>query len=248
MSPSRRNKNIYSVEKTSGNRFKCPSPECHCLFAKYEKLENHIQDIHITTVREIRLNQFARQIQLNNDSNTFSFKNNMRKQLDEIYNKLEVAKNKYLPLIEYGYPRISEFSQCCDSITLLKVEISGFNKKQIHYVNSILDHKVAVVPLIATLLYHSLTNKIKELKEKYRKLNMKYHTLKKDHNTGDDYYTESQHLLESENANLEFFEEIEATKLRNSELENDLHLLHKQNVKLSKEIEELANKRATLSE
>ncbi|CAG8772112.1 15835_t:CDS:2, partial [Racocetra persica] len=89
-------------------------------------------------------------------------------------------------------------------------------------------------------------NKIKELEEKYINLNTKYHALKKDHDTGDGYYTESRRLLESENAvlmrrNLEFFEEIEATKIRNSELENNLHLLQQQNVELSKEI-------ATLSE
>ncbi|CAG8713358.1 6714_t:CDS:1, partial [Racocetra fulgida] len=51
------------------------------------------------------------------DSDTSSFKNNMCEQLDEIYNKLEIAENKYLPLIEYGYPLISEVRQCRDSIT-----------------------------------------------------------------------------------------------------------------------------------
>ncbi|CAG8833325.1 36732_t:CDS:2 [Gigaspora margarita] len=57
--------------------------------------------------------------------------------------------------------------------------------------------------------------------------------VKKDHDTGDDYYTESRRLLERENVvlmcrNLEFFEEIEATKIRNIELENNLHLLQQQ--------------------
>ncbi|CAG8676360.1 22544_t:CDS:2 [Dentiscutata erythropus] len=44
--------------------------------------------------------------------------------------------------------------------------------------------------------------------------------------------------------NLEFFEEAEATNRRNRELENNLHLLEQQN----EEIEELANKKAILSE
>ncbi|RIB13784.1 hypothetical protein C2G38_2196891 [Gigaspora rosea] len=90
--------------------------------------------------------------------------------------------------------------------------------------------------------------KIKELEEKYIKLNVKYLALKNDHDTGDDHYTESRCWLERENDNLEFFEESEATKTRNRELENNLHLLEQQNVELSKEIEELTNKEATLSE
>ncbi|CAG8681411.1 14086_t:CDS:2, partial [Gigaspora rosea] len=62
--------------------------------------------------------------------------------------------------------------------------------------------------------------KIKELEEKYIKLNVKYLALKNDHDTGDDHYTESRCWLERENdvlmrRNLEFFEESEATKTRN---------------------------------
>ncbi|KAF0484999.1 hypothetical protein F8M41_022891 [Gigaspora margarita] len=61
-----------------------------------------------------------------------------------------------------------------------------------------------------------------ELEKKYKDLNMKYRALKKDHDTGDDYYTESQHFLKRENAIL--------------------------NEELSKEIDKLKNKRETLSE
>ncbi|CAG8794828.1 4796_t:CDS:2, partial [Gigaspora margarita] len=82
--------------------------------------------------------------------------------------------------------------------------------------------------------------KIKELEEKYINLNMKYLALKKDYDIGNSYSQKAD--------NLEFFEEIEATKIRNHELENNLHLLQQQNVELSKEIEELTNKKAILSE
>ncbi|CAG8833324.1 36731_t:CDS:1, partial [Gigaspora margarita] len=81
MSPPRRTK-VNFVEKTPGHRFKCP--RCHCSFVKYEKLEKHLQDIHLTTVQGIRYSQNARQIQHDYDNNTFSFKNIICKQLDEI--------------------------------------------------------------------------------------------------------------------------------------------------------------------
>ncbi|CAG8713351.1 6713_t:CDS:2 [Racocetra fulgida] len=75
--------------------------------------------------------------------------------------------------------------------------------------------------------------KITELGEKYKDLSAKYHAIKKDHDTGDGYYTESRQLLECENTvlirrNLEFFEEIEAITTRNSELENNLQLIQQQ--------------------
>ncbi|CAG8634238.1 42725_t:CDS:2, partial [Gigaspora margarita] len=219
----------------------------------YEKLEKHLQDIHLTTVQGIRYSQNARQIQHDYDNNTFSFKNNICKQLDEIYDKLMIAEKKYLPLTEHGHPQIGEFSQCHDSITLLKVEISGFNEKQVRYINGILNNKVAVEIKKLVNELNKKDKKIKELEEKYINLNMKYLALKKDYDIGDGYYTESRRLLERENdvlmrRNLEFFEETEATKIRNYELVNNLHLLQQQNVELSKEIEELTNKKATLSE
>ncbi|CAG8543460.1 14992_t:CDS:2 [Dentiscutata heterogama] len=253
MSPPRRTRKVYGVEKTPGHRFKCPSSGCHCSFVKYERLEKHLQDIHLTTIQGIRHNQNARQIQRDYDSIAFSFKNNMCKQLDEIYEKLEIAENKYLPLTEYEYPQIGEFRQCRNSITLLKVEISRFNEKQIRLINSILVNKVAAEEKekVATLVkklreeikllmneLNKKNKKIKELEEKYIALNAKYHALKKDHDTGDGHYMESR----------QFFEEAEATNRRNRELENNLHLLEQQNVELSKEIEELTNKKATLSE
>ncbi|CAG8719700.1 2858_t:CDS:2, partial [Ambispora leptoticha] len=142
-----------------------------------------------------------------------------------------------------GHPRINEFRQCLDSITSLKVEISGFNKKQIRYINSMLNGKVAaekkkkVATLVSkfreeiTMLMNELNKKnkkITELGEKYKDLSAKYHAIKKDHDTGDGYYTESRQLLECENTNLEFFEEIEAITTRNSELENNLQLIQQQ--------------------
>ncbi|CAG8738802.1 34728_t:CDS:2 [Gigaspora margarita] len=235
MSPPRRTK-VNHVEKTPGHRLKCP--RCHCSFVKYEKLEKHLQDIHLTTVQGIRHSQNARQIQHDYDNNTFSFKSNICNQLDKIYDRLMIAKKKYLPLTEHGHPQIGEFSQCHDSITLLKVEICGFNKKQVCYINGILNNKVAAEEKekVATL--------VKKLRKEIKKL---------DYDIGDGYYTESRRLLERENdvlmrRNSEFFEETEATKIRNYELVNNLHLLQQQNVELSKEIEELTNKKATLSE
>ncbi|CAG8705888.1 10290_t:CDS:2, partial [Dentiscutata erythropus] len=174
----------------------------------------------------------------------------MCKQLDEIYEKLEIAENKYLPLTEYEYPQIGEFRQCRNSITLLKVEISRFNEKQIRLINSILVNKVAAEEKekVATLVkklreeikllmneLNKKNKKIKELEKKYIALNAKYHALKNDHDTGDSHYMESRRLLERENAvlmrhNLEFFEEAEATNRRNRGLENNLHLLEQQNL------------------
>ncbi|CAG8538955.1 2135_t:CDS:2, partial [Dentiscutata heterogama] len=230
----------------------------------YEKLEKHLQDIHFTTVQEIRHSQNVIQIQYDYDNNTFTFKSNIFKQLDEINDKLKIAEEKYLPL-KNGHPHIGEFGQCRNSISLLKVEINGFNDKQIRQLNNILVNKVAaekVATLVKKLrekikiLVNDLNKKnkiITELEEKYKNLNEKYLALKKDHDSGDDHYTESQRLLEREIdvlmcRNLEIFEEAEATKIRNRELENNLHLLEQQNVELSKEIEELTHKEAALSE
>ncbi|CAG8534081.1 26388_t:CDS:2 [Gigaspora margarita] len=200
--PPRRTGKVIGIEKTPGHRFKCPSFRCHCSFVKYEKLEKHLQNIYLTIVQGIRHSQNAIQIQHDYDNNTFSFKSNICKQLDEINNKLKIAKEKYLPLTENRHPHFDEFGQCQNSISLLKVEISGFNEKQIRQINSILVNKVAAE-------------------------------------------RENDVLMRR---NLEFFEEAEVTKTRNHKLENNLHLLKQQNVELSKEIEELPNKEATLSE
>ncbi|CAG8650465.1 17416_t:CDS:1, partial [Dentiscutata heterogama] len=142
MSPPRRTRKVYGVKKTPGHRFKYSSSGCHYSFIKNEKLEKHLQDIHLTMVQGIRHSQNAIQIQHDYDNNTFTFKSNIFKQLDEINNKLKIAKEKYL-LLKNRHPYIGEFGQCQNSISLLKVEINRFNNKQIRQLNNILVNKVA---------------------------------------------------------------------------------------------------------
>ncbi|CAG8847689.1 450_t:CDS:2, partial [Gigaspora margarita] len=93
---------------------------------------------------------------------------NICKQLDEINDKLKIAEEKYLPLTKNRHPHIDEFSQCRNSISLLKVEISEFNEKQIYQINSILVNKIAAKEKekVATL--------VKKLYEDIRILNLEF--------------------------------------------------------------------------
>ncbi|CAG8627188.1 25337_t:CDS:2 [Dentiscutata erythropus] len=152
MSPPRRTRKVYGVKKTPGHRFKCSSSGCHYSFVKYEKLEKHLQDIHLTTIQGIRHSQNVIQIQHNYDNNTFTSK---------------IDEEKYLPL-KNGNPHIEEKEKVTTLVKKLRKEIK--------------------------ILVNDLNKKnkmITELKEKYKNLNVKYLVLKKDHDSGDNHYTES---------------------------------------------------------
>ncbi|CAG8808246.1 34_t:CDS:2, partial [Dentiscutata erythropus] len=186
MTPPRK-KYIFHVARTWDGKFKYP--RCHFCFSKYNKLEKHVQEIHIVTKRGL---SFRRQALYEKDHDNVSFKVKICSELDDITRKLKSAKEKYLLLLECGLPISNDFCRCFNSILELKQSFEGFNQRQINQTELILYGKVATVKERAAAIIKNLQDEVTKLSIKIINNNKIIELLKKDHEAllenNDDYY------------------------------------------------------------
>ncbi|RIB20992.1 hypothetical protein C2G38_2177846 [Gigaspora rosea] len=220
MPPRRKHLGGDKLVKTTGKKFKCPN--CSSNFNSHTEVVNHVKEIHQTTrVEHLLLKVDSRQIK-------------SCRELDRLINELTRAEEKYLPLIEHGYPVKQVFDQSRQSIWQLKENFKTFTQRQFSLNKPILHkralaekEKVAEKGVIA-----SLTERHKKLPDTHESLLKNHATLKKDYDALlENNSVERCRLLEQENCvlinrNLELFEEIE-------ELRKEIETLKKRNESLS---------------
>ncbi|CAG8853657.1 15992_t:CDS:2, partial [Gigaspora margarita] len=92
--------------KTAGNKYKCPI--CSNNFNSHTEVVNHVKEIHQTMLLGAIYRQdskHARHLLFKED------KKKVCRELDRLINELMRAEEKYLPLIEHGYPVKYVFTQ-----------------------------------------------------------------------------------------------------------------------------------------
>ncbi|CAG8466109.1 25172_t:CDS:2 [Gigaspora margarita] len=222
------------IPKTAGNKYKCPGG-CPCTFNSHTEVVNHVKEIYKTTLAGLQFRQDSRRAEdllIKVDS----LKVDPCRELDRLINTLSLAKKKYLPLTEHGYPVKKVFEPCHQSILKLQETFSMFTQRQLNVAN----------------LKNELINNNKQiaiLSERHNNLLVKYESLLKNYailqadyiallENDSDYYVERCRLLEQENnvlvrQNLELFEEI-------GELHEEIKLLYKEIENLKKRNELLS--------
>ncbi|CAG8829783.1 32673_t:CDS:2, partial [Gigaspora margarita] len=186
-----------------------------------------------------------------------------RAELDRLINELTRAEEKYLPLIEHGYPVKHVFTQSRQSILQLKENFKTFTQRQFSLTQTILYKRVSAEKEKVATTIENLRKEVANLKnelfknnkqialltERHKKLLDTHESLLKNHTTLKDdydallennsnYYVEHCRLLEQENCvlvnrNLELFEETE-------ELRKEIEILFEEIEKLKKRNESLS--------
>ncbi|CAG8480939.1 2607_t:CDS:2 [Gigaspora rosea] len=216
MPPRRKHLGGDKLVKTTGKKFKCPN--CSSNFNSHTEVVNHQYELSI--IRKTSVVQFD-PAQIDVDSRQIK----SCRELDRLINELTRAEEKYLPLIEHGYPVKQVFDQSRQSIWQLKENFKTFTQRQFSLNKPIL-HKRALAEK------EKVAEKHKKLPDTHESLLKNHATLKKDYDALlENNSVERCRLLEQENCvlinrNLELFEEIE-------ELRKEIETLKKRNESLS---------------
>ncbi|CAG8814286.1 44026_t:CDS:2 [Gigaspora margarita] len=267
MPPRRRYLSGYKLVKTAGNKYKCPI--CTNYFNSHTEVVYHIKEIHQTTLLGAIYQQDSEQaghLLFKKDSH----KEESCKELDRLINELTRAKEKYLPLIEHGYPVKYVFTQSRQSILQLKEKFKTFTQRQLSLTQTILYKRVSAEKEKVATTIKNLCEKIANLKnelikknkqialltEKHKKLLDTHESLLKNHTTlkndydvllenNSDYYVERCHLLEQENCvlvnQIKLFEETEELRKEIGILFEEIKKLKKRNDSLSCMIDSIWN-------
>ncbi|CAG8538352.1 473_t:CDS:2 [Dentiscutata erythropus] len=184
------------LDKTAGNKFKCPScPNFN--FDSHKKVVDHVKEIHKTTLLGLIYRQDSRRAEdllFKRDSH----KVEPCKKLDRLINELTRAEEKYLPLTEHRYPVKQVFAQSRQILAekeKVATTIENLRKKVANLKSELIKNNKQI---------ESLNERHKKLLNSYESLLNNHAILKEDYvallENNSDYYAERCHLLVQENS------------------------------------------------